>query len=252
MSTVRMSDQLQRDIAKEAINTYDKANPEREIPSDMGNKMYDKYLKQKHENMQTFLLSTENVSVIEPVYAKIKPISSLRLRISYSDIEEQTDYDGNATMEIVDRHMDFNLDVSNREVMTLLSKNPDGYNDHATVALKIDITGNNQDENPCREHVDLSCPLLSELVSIQEYNDKVYTGGRQYKEKVRETIAAFTTLNQALKAWPALKDLVPQDKIDKVYEKVERKAKQQQQREAIEVQEQELNSVILTASLLGD
>ena len=252
MSTVRMSDQLQRDIAKEAINTYDKANPEREIPSDMGNKMYDKYLKQKHENMQTFLLSTENVSVIDPSYAKIKSISSLRLRISYSDIEEQTDYDGNATMEIVDQHMDFNLDVSNREVMTLLSKNPDGYNDHATVALKIDITGNNEDENPFREHVDLSCPLLSELVSIREYNDKVYTGGRQYKQKVQEAIAAFTTLNQALKAWPALKDLVPQDKIDKVYEKVERKAKQQQQREAIEVQEQELNSVILTASLLGD
>ena len=57
MSTVRMSDQLQRDIAREAINTYDKANPERDIASDMGNKMYDKYLKQKHENMQTFLLS---------------------------------------------------------------------------------------------------------------------------------------------------------------------------------------------------
>ena len=49
-----------------------------------------------------------------------------------------------------------------------------------------------------------------------------------------------------------LKDFVSQSKIDKVYEKVERKAKQQQQREAIEVQEQELNSVILTASLLGD
>ena len=114
MSTVRMSDQLQRDIAREAINTYDKANPEREIPSDMGNKMYDKYLKQKHENMQTFLLSTENVSVIDTSYAKIKSISSLRLRISYSDIEEQTDYDGNATMEIVDQHMDFNLDVSTR------------------------------------------------------------------------------------------------------------------------------------------
>ena len=76
MSTVRMSDQLQRDIAREAINTYDKANPERNIASDMGNKMYDKYLKQKHENMQTFLLSTENVSVIDPAYAKIKSISS--------------------------------------------------------------------------------------------------------------------------------------------------------------------------------
>ena len=44
MSTVRMSDQLQRDIAREAINTYDKANPERDIASDIGNKIYDKYL----------------------------------------------------------------------------------------------------------------------------------------------------------------------------------------------------------------
>lgn len=34
MSTVRMSDQLQRDIAREAINTYDKANPERDIASE--------------------------------------------------------------------------------------------------------------------------------------------------------------------------------------------------------------------------
>ena len=50
----------------------------------------------------------------------------------------------------------------------------------------------------------------------------------------------------------SFKDFVSQSKLDKVYEKVERKAKQQQQREAIEVQEQELNSVILTASLLGD
>ena len=57
MSTVRMSANLQYDIAREAKNTYDKANPERKFSSDIGNKMYDKYLKQKHENMQTFLLS---------------------------------------------------------------------------------------------------------------------------------------------------------------------------------------------------
>jgi hypothetical protein len=38
--------------------------------------------------------------------------------------------------------------------------------------------------------------------------------------------------------------------VQKVYEKVERKAKQQQQREAIAVQEQELNEVLLTANLL--
>ena len=44
MSTVRMSANLQYDIARKAKDTYDKANPEREISSGIGNKIYDKYL----------------------------------------------------------------------------------------------------------------------------------------------------------------------------------------------------------------
>jgi hypothetical protein len=98
----------------------------------------------------------------------------------------------------------------------------------------------------------LDCPLVEEAFNTRMYNDNQDRGARQYKDKVRETISSFTTLNQALRAWPALKDLVDQDKIDKVYEKVERKAKQQQERESIEIHEQELNSVLLTASLLGN
>ena len=253
MSTVRMSANLQYDIAREAKNTYDKANPEREFPSDIGNKVYDKYLKEKFETIQTFLLSEENVSVLQRKYIKQKPIKFLYIEFKYSDIEEKTDYDGNDVMEIVDKKMSFQLDVSNRETIGLLSRDPgNDYNDHIDVEFTIDISGEDEEGNPCKENVDLNCPLISELFTTREYSDKLYIGGRDYKQKVQETIASFTTLNQALKAWPALKDLVPQSKIDKVYEKVERKAKQQQQRETIEVQEQELNSVILTASLLGD
>jgi len=254
MSTVRMSANLQYDIAREAKNTYDKANPEREFSSDIGNKLYDKYLKEKFEIIQTFLLSKENVSVLQRRCVQPKPIKHLNIELKYSDIEEQTDYDGNATMEIVEKKMHFQFDVSNREIIGLLSRDPgNDYNDYVNVEFTLDITGvSTNDEDPSRDNIDLSCPLIAELVSTREYNDKIYDGGREYKQKVQETIASFTTLNQALKAWPALKDFVSQSKIDKVYEKVERKAKQQQQREAIEVQEQELNSVILTASLLGD
>lgn len=253
MSTVRMSANLQYDIARKAKDTYDKANPEREISSGIGNKIYDKYLKEKFETIQTFLLSEENVSVLHPKGIKIKDISQLYVEIKYDDIEEKTDYDGNDVPEIVSKNMSFSLPITNREIMTLLSKVPDeDYNDTITVLFNINITGQDEEGNPCEENVDLNCPLIAELFTTREYNDKLYIGGRDYKQKVQETIASFTTLNQALKAWPALKDLVPQSKIDKVYEKVERKAKQQQQRETIEVQEQELNSVILTASLLGD
>ena len=253
MSTVRMSANLQYDIAKNARDTYNVANPEREYPSDMGNKVYDKYLKERFETIQTFLLSKENKAVLDKKCTKIKPIKTLRLELKYRDTEEQTDYNGVAEMVEVDRKINFDLPITNREITALLSTDPaNDYHDHAAVLLQVDITGCDNDSVPSKDFIDLSCPLLSELVSIREHNDKVYNGGREYKQKVQETIASFTTLNQALKAWPALKDFVPQSKIDKVYEKVERKAKQQQQREAIEVQEQELNSVILTASLLGD
>ncbi len=253
MSTVRMSANLQYDIAREARNTYDKANPEREIPSDIGNKIYDKYLKERFETIQTFLLSEENKVVLHKKCTKIKPIRQLRLQIKYCDTEEQTDYNGVAEMVEVDRKMDFDLPLTNREITALLSTDPaNDYNDYIAVMLQVDVTGYDNDSVPSKDFIDISCPLFSELVSIRQHNDKVYSGGIDYKHKVQETIASFTTLNQALKAWPALKDFVSQSKLDKVYEKVERKAKQQQQREAIEVQEQELNSVILTASLLGD
>ena len=253
MSTVRMSADLQYKIANNARDTYNVANPEREIPSDVGNKIYDKYLKEKFETIQMFLLSEENISVLDKKCTKIKPISKLRLKLKYCHTQEQVDHNGVAEMVEVNDNFNFDLSLTNREITALLSTDPaNDYHDHVAVQLQIDITGYDNDSVPSKDFIDLSCPLFSELISIRQHNDKVYNGGRDYKQKVQETIASFTTLNQALKAWPALKDFVPQDKIDKVYEKVERKAKQQQQREAIEVQEQELNSVILTASLLGD
>lgn len=253
MSTVRMSADLQYRIANNAKNTYNVANPEREFPSDMGNKIYDKYLKEKYEAIQTFLLSEENISVLDNKCAKVKPIAKLRLELKYSYTQEQVDYNGVAEMVETDDTFKFDLPLSNREITALLSTDPaNNYHDYISVQLQVDITGYDNDSVPSEDFIDLSCPLFAQLISIRQHNDKVYEGGRDYKQKVQETIASFTTLNQALKAWPALKDFVPQDKINKVYEKVERKAKQQQQREAIEIQEQELNSVILTASLLGD
>ena len=96
-----------------------------------------------------------------------------------------------------------------------------------------------------REHF-----LVQQCEAVDKHNEACRDGERQYVNKIEEAIEPFSTLNQALKAWPALKDLVDDQYVQKVYEKVERKAKQQQQREAIAIQEQELNEVLLTANLL--
>ena len=250
MSTVRMSSSLQYEIADKAKRTFEKANPAKEFDSMLGNKLYDKYLKEKLETMQGFLLMEENQSVLLRNTISIREIYQLNLKLVYSELRETTDYDGNDVPEIVTEDMRFSLPVTNRQIMALLSSEPDSYRDAVRVDLILDISGENEEGNASK--VVLDCPLVEEAFNTRMYNDNQYEGARHYKDKVRETISSFTTLNQALKAWPALKDLVDQDKIDKVYEKVERKAKQQQERESVQIHEQELNSVILTASLLGD
>tara|TARA_R110002126_G_scaffold111372_1_gene249113 strand:- start:1432 stop:2169 length:738 start_codon:yes stop_codon:yes gene_type:complete len=245
-----MSSSLQYEIADKAKRTFEKANPAKELDSMLGNKLYDKYLKEKLETMQGFLLMEENQSVLLRNTVSIREIYQLNLKLVYSELRETTDYDGNDVPEIVTEDMRFSLPVTNRQIMALLSSEPDSYRDAVRVDLILDISGENEEGNASKAVLD--CPLVEEAFNTRMYNDNQYEGARHYKDKVRETISSFTTLNQALKAWPALKDLVDQDKIDKVYEKVERKAKQQQERESIEIHEQELNSVILTASLLGD
>jgi hypothetical protein len=250
MSTVRMSSNLQYEIADKAKRMFEKANPEKEFDSMLGNKLYDKYLKEKLETMQSFLLMEENQAVLLRNTITIREIYQLNLKLVYSKLRETTDYAGNDVHEIVTEDMRFSLPVTNRQIMALLSSEPDSYRDAVRVDLILDISGENEEGNASK--VVLDCPLVEEAFNTRMYNDKQYEGARHYKDKVRKTISSFTTLNQALKAWPALKDLVDQDKIDKVYEKVERKAKQQQERESIQIQEQELNSVLLTASLLGN
>jgi hypothetical protein len=250
MSTVRMSSNLQYEIADKAKRTFEKANPAKELDSMLGNKLYDKYLKEKLETMQGFLLMEENQAVLLRNTITIREIYQLNLKLVYSELRETTDYDGNDVPEIVTQDMRFSLPVTNRQIMALLSSEPDSYRDAVRVDLILDISGEIEEGNASK--VALDCPLVEEAFNTRMYNDNQDRGARHYKDKVRETISSFTTLNQALRAWPALKDLVDQDKIDKVYEKVERKAKQQQERESIQIKEQELNSVLLTASLLGD
>ena len=240
MSTVRMSDQLQRDITRKAEDMYDKAHPHQEFPEYLGNKIYKKYLKDNLESISSHILSNmpDEVSNRKLRMAEITDLfvtSSYCIHKNASDNPQ--DYDGEPEFG----EYRFNLKVVGGYEVLKIFNTGSSYSDD----LQLDLVINTDNAVP-------DCELIAQLFKIRRENDLRANERNNYRRTVSNTIESFTTLNQALKAWPALKDLVSQDKIDKVYEKVERKAKQQQQREAIEVQEQALNSVILTASLLGD
>ena len=240
MSTVRMSDQLQRDITRKAEDMYDKAHPHQEFPEYLGNKIYKKYLKDDLENISSHVLSNmpDEMSNRKLRMAEVTDLfvtSNYCIHKNASDNPQ--DYDGEPEFG----EYRFNLKVVGGYEVLKMFNTGSGYNDE----MQLDLVINTDNAVP-------DCELIAQLFKIRRENDLRANERNNYRRTVSNTIESFTTLNQALKAWPALKDLVSQDKIDKVYEKVERKARQQQQREAIEVQEQALNSVILTASLLGD
>jgi len=240
MSTVRMSDQLQRDITRKAEDMYDKAHPHQEFPEYLGNKIYKKYLKDDLENISSHILSNmpDEMSNRKLRMAEVTDLfvtSNYCIHKNASDNPQ--DYDGEPEFG----EYRFNLKVVGGYEVLKMFNTGSSYSDD----LQLDLVINTDKAVP-------DCELIAQLFKIRRENDLRANERNNYRRTVSNTIESFTTLNQALKAWPALKDLVSQDKIDKVYEKVERKAKQQQQREAIEVQEQALNSVILTASLLGD
>ena len=241
MSTVRMSDQLQRDITRKAEDMYDKAHPYQEFPEYLGNKIYTKYLKDDLENVSSHVLSNMP-NEISNRKLKMAEVTDLNITSNYcihkNASDDPEDYDGEPEFG---EHRFMLKVIGGYQVLKMFNTGSNYNNDE----LQLDLVINTDNAVP-------DCELIAELYKIRRENDLRANERNNYRRTVSNTIESFTTLNQALKAWPALKDLVSQDKIDKVYEKVERKAKQQQQREAIEIQEQALNSVILTASLLGD
>lgn len=241
MSTVRMSDQLQRDITRKAEDMYDRAHPYQEFPEYLGNKIYTKYLKDDLENVSSHVLSNMP-NEISNRKLKMAEVTDLNITSNYcihkNATDDPEDYDGEPEFG---EHRFMIKVIGGYQVLKMFNTGSNYNNDE----LQLDLVINTDNAVP-------DCELIAELYKIRRENDLRANERNNYRRTVSNTIESFTTLNQALKAWPALKDLVSQDKIDKVYEKVERKAKQQQQREAIEVQEQALNSVILTASLLGD
>ena len=241
MSTVRMSDQLQRDITRKAEDMYDKAHPYQDFPEYLGNKIYTKYLKDDLENVSSHVLSNIPYEISNRKL-KMAEVTDLNITSNYcihkNASDDPEDYDGEPEFG---EHRFMLKVIGGYQVLKMFNTGSNYNNDE----LQLDLVINTDNAVP-------DCELIAELYKIRRENDLRANERNNYRRTVSNTIESFTTLNQALKAWPALKDLVAQDKIDKVYEKVERKAKQQQQREAIEIQEQALNSVILTASLLGD
>jgi len=215
MATVRMSDRLLHDIRSKAKEKYRVVNPEKEFP--LADTFYNENISPKLDKLlQQFSETLDNM-----VNYTVKNVESLNV-----NVDVPTD-DPARPVKTETYNCKFS---SERKIPSFMSAS--WYAGEINLPFEHEFAQN--------------------LYGISQYNKKRKEQESTYVEKITEVCKEFSTLNQAMKAWPALKDLVPQDSVQKLYEKVNRKAKQQQQRDFIVEQEQELNEVLLESKLLEE
>ena len=215
MATVRMSDRLLREIRTKAKQKYQVVNPEKEYP--LADTFFSENVQPKLDKlMQQFSETLDNM-----VHYTIKNVENLNI-----NVDVPTD-DPTRPVKTETYACKFS---SERKIPSFMA--------HSWYSAEVNLPFEHE--------------FAQNLYSISQYNTKRKEQENTYVGKIEEVCKEFSTLNQAIKAWPALKDLVPQDSVQKLYEKVNRKAKQQQQRDFIVEQEQELNEVLLESKLLEE
>ena len=245
MATVRMADYLKRDITTKFKKLYNKSNPKLEHSTYVGDKLYDLLLGAKTEEFKEQVSNTFGAYVNpEKFFLKSNKLPVSLSMLIYKDVRDFDDIQHKYVIKVEkefedEREIDLPLSGEYLQLVDLSTS----WTTQA-VTMKLD----NYEE----KEKQLFQLYTKKIISVEQRETKRLAKRAADVHKVEQALEQFTTLNQALKAWPALTKLVDQDKISKVHEKQQRKRKEQQQRSKIKPIEQGLNQTILTASLLGD
>ena len=245
MATVRMADYLKRDITTKFKKLYNKSNPKLEHSTYVGDKLYDLLLGAKTEEFKEQVSNTFGVYVNpEKFFLKSNKLPVSLSMLIYKDVRDFDDIQHKYVVKVEEEFEDereIDLPLSG-EYLQLVDLSTSWTTQAVTMKL----------DNYEEKEEQLFQLYTKKIISVEQRETKRLAKRAADVHKVEQALEQFTTLNQALKAWPALTKLVDQDKISKVHEKQQRKRKEQQQRSKIKPIEQGLNQTILTASLLGD
>ena len=221
MATVRMSDKLLDQAIDEAKRQFDNVNKTKEISLDIGDLVYTNYVTPVLEAAK--LLRATHPHVKNFMRFEDQTTLSVGYIVPNTDVNDKRDVNYTSDMEL-------NMSAA-REVPG------SGARHYNTTVF----------------YIPFDCEEAVQIREITNFNEDRSIKRREYADKVKDTLNNFTTVNQALKAWPALEKLITDPWVlQRVNEKVQRKKKQAEQRAEIELNETDLNSVILTNALIGD
>lgn len=216
MKTVRLSQSLKYDIRRAAEKKYNSANPDKEYPDDGMQLFIDEGYQQKIDATSKHFKDIWGFDI---------PTNIVRTLVISSTVT-RTDSDGDAYEDT----QSFTLSMPSVEVPTVLVR----YGDEMRVKVKPDN------------------PTFLQCVEVQMFNERRSDKKREYVNNLLTVLGKFSTLNQLMKAAPYIKDLVPQDRLQKMHEVDDRSGRKKEQAELAENELSELREVLLEDALLGD
>ena len=259
MATVRMSNELLKQLCEQFVKDYRNINPRPSVNNqeELGVELYDTFAKPLYEKVLATFEEVRDVStdgVVWDVKEHIKSVfnkeSFVKAVIEVPEYhKERKDYrqDG--------KDIDYSLkDYTQRYVL-----DPESGTTLHQVNIDLPFEGRFVGDRYGASSMNLSKAADHELTK------KVYAAYNKEAEYDRtladktadffDMLDRFQTLNQALKAWPQLGNIVEKvapNKMVTIHKKTERKKKQQDQAQYVEQNAGAFNNVILGSQLLGD
>lgn len=215
MKTVRLSQSLKTDIRRAAEAKYKTANPRKEYPQDGMQLFIDLGYQQKID------ATLKHFKDVWGYDMPTETCNDLAISSSVTKVAEGEEHEYEKS---------YTLNLPGVPVPSVLVR----YGD--TMRVKVDPDN----------------PTFLQCVEVEMFNDNLHVKQNAYIRNIREVLDRFSTLNQLLKAAPYVKDLVPQDRLQKMHEKDDRSGRRQEQAEIAENELSELREVLLEDALLGD
>tara|TARA_Y100001937_G_scaffold23964_2_gene34420 strand:- start:9943 stop:10659 length:717 start_codon:yes stop_codon:yes gene_type:complete len=238
MATVRMSEELVSRLTDQYKKDYDKTSPNQEVPSHVGDTIYKHTMGVGVEKFRKLMDEVPSVKTNEIENNFFNKDSNMNVKVNA--FEYSIDEDGHTVKDAV---------VVDEVIPMSTEKTQFGMGYSSTVTLDLYKGDESLLNNP-----DLA-EAVNKVSEIASFNRLNYFKKLRKQHKFTDTLREFTTLNQALKAWPALSKVVQEawpEKMVTVHKKTERRAQEKKNKEMMDGVAQELNTVILGGSLLED
>ena len=219
MKTVRLSSQLTWDIRNNAEKKFDNANPSKDYPKDGFDVLKSEKILDKIQKTETMF--KEIWSMAMPT----ETIDELQIKATFQEEDQDDDGEGNYYADT----LRYTLPIPDTQVPSFLAE----YR-----RLRVEVPPTH--------------PTIVKCKAVEDYNATLNDKRRDYISKLTDVMDRFSTLNQLMKAAPYIKDLVPQDKLTKMYEKDDRTARRKELAEVADHELKELPETLLEDSLLGD